>query len=204
MQTPSVDLLTPVGITILLTALIALGAFTARADDWLWPLSASRKASYAPEITHFTGVRGARRVWKSTNIFLAIAMANAWRQWNSLFLRRFVIMLVVSVQMMNSSGDNPSKACPFRVQPVLLTAAGLAGVSMAIAYTITVMYFLTRRRGWTVRVLLRDRAHRLPAIRTLQPPYQVWGDIHTDAWKQWAGGTAGVWLLCLVHTYVLR
>jgi hypothetical protein len=190
-------------VAVLLEALVLVGAILARSEGWLTPLSHEKQAEYRPITRFFTFVEHGG-VWAlvALNIPLAIAFARASPRWNiGVFLAVQLVMLVASVCMMKgwAEGDNaPQKRVLSAFsRDGLLTATGmLLAISMAEAYTITVMYFLTPglKDGPFPLIFAIVLSVYLP-FGLLQPPFHVWGKIHKDAWRQFFGGLAVVWEL---------
>ena len=212
MQILSLDMWTAVAITVLLSVLIVLGALSARADEWFWPPSEARKEIYAP-VTHFFAFVEHWGIWAlvGLNIFVALAMTHAYRQWNLLlFFFVFIVMQIVSVYMMKAWADGddvPGKRVlsAFSRDGLLTVTGVLLTISMAIVYTVTVMYFLTPGVAdgpFPLFFALALTAY-LP-FGLLQPPLRVWNDIHNAALMQWLSGTGIVWALYVVHVRVLH
>lgn len=208
-QINSYDSLIAIGTYAMLGILIVLGGISSQADNWFFPLSAAQKARYAPEVTHFFTFREHLGVWAliALNIFLALAVMFAWRQWNLLvFQVVLIVMLIASTYMMHgwAQGDNdPAKRVlsAFSRDGLLTVPGVLLAVSGGFAYTITLMYFLTPRNAsqdlfaFIFAIVLTGYLF----VALLDPPKHVWGEIHTAALQQTFGASFAVWVL-----FVLR
>lgn len=213
MQILSFDTWTVVALTVLLSVLIVLGALSAHVDEWFWPPSEPRKKLYAPEVTHFFAFAEHWGIWAliPLNVFVALAMTHAYRQWNLLlFFFVFIVMQIVSVYMMKAwaDGDNtPGKRVlsAFSRDGSLTVTGVLLAISMAVVYTVAVMYFLTPgvADGQFPLIFALALTVYLP-FGLLQPPLCVWNDIHNEAMTQWIGGTVTVWVLYVVHVHVIH
>ncbi|HEV3244791.1 MAG TPA: hypothetical protein VG102_00345 [Candidatus Paceibacterota bacterium] len=204
-----------------LTAPTVYCGYAAATNDWFWPLTADQKARLAP-VTHFFTVAEHAGWWALLllNIPLGIAAALMWREWNApLFAGVFIVMFIASLKMMeawalaDNAEDVTRKVLSAFSRDGLLTVPGvLLTLSMAFAYTIIAMYFLTPGPAANFKFSLffaLALSVYLP-FGLLQPPHKVWGvpgkfwtGIHNAAIGQWLGGTALVWALFFLRALAL-
>jgi hypothetical protein len=201
----SYEWLTFVGTHIVLQILFVLGGISSQADGWFSPLSAEQKERYAPEVTHFFTCSEHWGWWALfvLNVFLALAVMLAWRQWNlPVFAIVLIVMLIASIYMMHgwAMGDNdPTKRVlsAFSRNGLLTVPGVLLAVSGGFAYTIAIMFFFTPRTegqdGFALAFAIALTVYLFIAL--LQPPKHVWGEIHAMARWQTLGGICVVWAL---------